>query len=340
MTRLLFGTLTAAAILLSPGAYAAVPTDTIITATTLKASKPIYMLAADETHVAVAYEVLDNCIESWDVAARKLVRFAEGSCENSPTSEDTAVFGLTVAGSRLAWAGGLFTLHDWEWVATATKAVTKELVVFGMEDEGEIYGPYGDGDLIVFSYADYERRARGALYRVVVKPEAVIKNDWCDSCSVRLRADRVPLAVDTGRIAALTPSGSVELLNALGQTLRTFPAKLTKDGRAALSGNHLAVQRRKAILVYDTDTGKVVRTVPIGTGRLEDVSDGVLVYVSGRRIHLLRLVDGKKVSIRPPGSSAVLAQIESAGLYYAYNVASRKPGRVTFVPFDRLPFPP
>ena len=109
------------AVLLSPGALAAVPTDTVVTATTLTASKRIYMLAADESHVAVAYESQRNCIESWDVVARKLVRFSEGSCESAPTSEDTAVFGLAVAGSRLAWAGGMFTLHDWEWVATATR---------------------------------------------------------------------------------------------------------------------------------------------------------------------------------------------------------------------------
>jgi hypothetical protein len=335
MTRILFGTLAAAVVVLSPGALAAVPTDTVVTRTTLKALKPIYMLAADETHVAVAYEALDNCIESWDVAARKLVRFAEGACESSPTSEETAVFGLAVGGQRLAWAGGLFTLHDWQWVATATRQATKEISIFGWEDEGNVHGPYADGDLIVFSYTDYERPARGTLYRVVVGPGS---EDPCDSCSKALRRDRAPLAVDAGRIAALTPTGKVELLNALGQTLRSFPTKLKKDGGAALGRNHLAVEVRKTIVVYDTDTGERVRTVPLGVGRLEDVSDGVLVYVMGRRIHLLRLADGRKTSIRPPGSSAVLAQIESAGLYYAYNVGRR--GRVQFVPFDRLPFAP
>jgi hypothetical protein len=272
--------------------------------------------------------------------ARKLVRFSEGSCENAPTSEETAVFGLAVAGSRLAWAGGLFTLHDWEWVTTATRT-TEEIVVFGMEDEGVVYGPYGDGDLIVFSYtADWERLARGALYRVTVKPGAVVKNGWCDSCSGELRQDRVPLAVDSGRIAALTPTGSVELLNAIGQTLRTFPTKLKKDGRAALQGDRLVVQQGTSVVAYDTDTGTRLVTRPIGAGSLVDVQGVVAVYITGRRIHLLRLADGRNVSIRPPGSGPVFAQVESVGLFYAYNVkGSARPGRVRFVPFDRLPLP-
>jgi hypothetical protein len=336
MTRILLGTLAAAAVLLSPGALAAVPTDTVVTGTTLTASKRIYMLAADESHVAVAYESQRNCIESWDVVARKLVRFSEGSCEY--TAEETDVFGLAVAGSRLAWAGGLYTLHDWEWVATATRTASKEISVFGMEDEGVIYGPYGDGDLIVFSYtADWERLSRGTLYRVAVKPGAV-EDRRCDSCSLELRRDRVPLAVDSGRIATLTPTGSVELLNALGQTLRTFPTKLKKDGRAALEGSRLVVQQGTSVSVFDTDTGKALAKRPIGMGKLEDVHEGVAVYIAGRRVHLLRLADGRDVSIRPPGSGPVLAKIESAGLYYAYNIPGHKrPGRVTFVPFDRLP---
>lgn len=339
MTRILFGTLAAAVVLQSSGALAAVPTDTVVTATSLKASKPIYMLAADESHVAVAYEARRNCIESWDVATKKLVRFNESSCESAPTSEDTSVFGLAVGGSRLAWAGGMFTLHGWEWVNTATTKATKDMNVFGMEDEGVVYGPFGDADLIVFSYtADWERPAPGTLYRVLVTPRTVDPDGSCDKCSVELRGDLAALAVDDGRIATRTPIGRVELLNSLGHELRTFPTKLKKDDLGALEGRLLAVETGKTIVVYDTTTGQRLRTVQIGTGRLEDLSDGVLVYVTGRRIHLLRLADGEKTSIRPPGNSAVLAQIESAGVYYAYNVGGS--GRVTFVPFDRIPLSP
>ena len=298
------------------------------------------MLAADESHVAVAYEARRNCIESWDVATKKLVRFTESSCESAPTSEDTAVFGLAVGGLRLAWAAGMFTLHDWERVNTATTKATKDIPVFGMEDEGVVYGPFGDADLIVFSYtADWERPAQGTLYRVLVTPRTVDKDGSCDRCSVELRGDLAALAVDAGRIATRTPTGRVELLNSLGHELRTFPTKLKKDDLGALEGRLLAVETGKTIVVFDTETGERVRTVQVGAGRLEDLSDGVLVYVKGRRIHLLRLADGAKTSIRPPGGSAVLTQLESAGLYYAYNVADRRPGRVTYIPFAQLQFP-
>jgi hypothetical protein len=232
----------------------------------------------------------------------------------------------------------MFTLHDSEWVNTATTKATKEITVFGMEDEGVVYGPFGDADLIVFSYtADWDRPAQGTLYRVLVTPRGVDKYGSCDECSVELRSDLAALAVDSGRIATQTPTGNVELLNATGQKLRTFPTKMKKDPVAALQGNRLVVQQGKSIVAYDTDTGKRILTRSIGMGVLQDVHGDVVVYIAGRRIHLLRLSDGKKTSIRPPGNSAVLAQIEGAGLYYAYNVGGR--GRVTFVPFDQLPFP-
>ena len=223
MTRILFGTLAAAAVVLSTRALAAVPTDTVVTATTLRASKPIYMLAADETHVAVAYEARRNCIESWDVAKKKLVRFTESSCESAPTSEDTSVFGLAVGASRLAWAGGMFTLHDWEWVNTATTKATKDINVFGMEDEGVVYGPFGDADLIVFSYtADWERPAQGTLYRVLVTPRTVDPDGSCDKCSVELRGDLAALAVDDGRIATRTRSARSSSSTRLGMSCGGF----------------------------------------------------------------------------------------------------------------------
>ena len=93
-------------------------------------------------------------------------------------------------------------------------------------------------------------------------------------------------------------------------------------------------------MAYDTDTGKRLATRPIGAGSLVDLQGDIAIYIAGRRIHLLRLSDGRNVSIRPRGSGPVLAAIESAGLYYAFNVAgSKRPGRVTFLPLDRLPLP-
>ena len=63
------------------------------------------------------------------------------------------------------------------------------------------------------------------------------------------------------------------------------------------------------------------------------------MYVAGRVIHLLRLADGRDVSLpEPPGSGPVLAQIEEPGLFFAYQVPDAdSQGRLGFVPFAALP---
>jgi hypothetical protein len=57
---------------------------------------------------------------------------------------------------------------------------------------------------------------------------------------------------------------------------------------------------------------------------------------SNGTITLRRLADGKTHTLRPPGG-AVDAELENAGLFYAYNLRSgQRPGRVIFVPFAAL----
>jgi len=56
--------------------------------------------------------------------------------------------------------------------------------------------------------------------------------------------------------------------------------------------------------------------------------------LSGRKVHILRLSDGKDVTYSPPGRGSVDAQIETSGLYYSYNYQSgHARGRVAFMPF-------
>jgi dipeptidyl aminopeptidase/acylaminoacyl peptidase len=53
-------------------------------------------------------------------------------------------------------------------------------------------------------------------------------------------------------------------------------------------------------------------------------------------IRLHRATDGREITIRPPGD-AVDAELEDAGLFYAYNLASGPfRGRVSFIPFEDL----
>jgi hypothetical protein len=63
---------------------------------------------------------------------------------------------------------------------------------------------------------------------------------------------------------------------------------------------------------------------------------GVAISVTSGTILLRRVADGLVRTIRPPGG-AVDAELETAGLFYAYNVGgTRFPGHLAFVPFDDL----
>ena len=72
--------------------------------------------------------------------------------------------------------------------------------------------------------------------------------------------------------------------------------------------------------------------------RLEDVENGLAVYLTPGEVHLLTIATNRdRIVARQKG--LVQADLEPAGLYYAYNVpgGGTKPGRVTFVPASALP---
>jgi hypothetical protein len=92
---------------------------------------------------------------------------------------------------------------------------------------------------------------------------------------------------------------------------------------------------------YDADTGAVLHEWPLvaGNPRLEDVQNGVAVYVSGLYVYVVRLSDGRTAALPALGGDPH-AQLEAPGLFYSYTVDDPVyPSRVQFVPFDRLPLP-
>jgi hypothetical protein len=60
-----------------------------------------------------------------------------------------------------------------------------------------------------------------------------------------------------------------------------------------------------------------------------------VVYSLDYVVHLLRLRDDTDVTL--PGATA--AELTDAGLFYAYVGEEPWPGRIRFVPFDKLPLP-
>ncbi len=155
------------------------------------------------------------------------------------------------------------------------------------------------------------------------------------------------VSVDADRIATQTPAGPVVIYSASGAVLAEIAVPSGKSAGTALQGSQLVTLRNNKIGLYRVSSGALVKTIPVARGSvLRDLQSGLVVYVSKRKIHVLRLLDGRNVTYAPPGSGPVDAQIERSGLFYSYNTKSalylmrfpntKSPGRVVFVPLARV----
>jgi hypothetical protein len=261
---------------------------------------------------------------------------------------------LAVAGRLVSWdeASGGNTLET--TVSSASLAHRAPLSLgagtwdFSFDGSGdEAFAPTGDGRLLAFTIqthcadpeGDEEPRCppgREAGDVVSARVWRVARHGRCPTyrdyypaghCALVAKAngELTVLAVDAGRIAARTDDG-VRLMTGRGRRLRDFPVE---DVRAAeLSADRLALRVPGAVEIYDTGSGRLVTSFPVGGSarldRLEDLERGVLVTAMGKTVTLHRLRDGRKATIQMRGTA--YAQLEPAGLFVAGG------HRLTFTP--------
>jgi Tol biopolymer transport system component len=118
--------------------------------------------------------------------------------------------------------------------------------------------------------------------------------------------------------------------------------------RLVLTGSRAAVLAGGQLRVYDVRSGRRIASWPLAQPpeELAGAAAGLVVFVHGRLVHVVRLRDGREAVFdvpahRIPGANPatkrVRADISAAGLYYSYNLArGRYPGRVVFVPLARV----
>jgi hypothetical protein len=85
----------------------------------------------------------------------------------------------------------------------------------------------------------------------------------------------------------------------------------------------------------DSDSGYVgdnSMRVPEPARAAPQTRRGVRFVVRDGTVVLTRVSDGKTRSVRPSGG-VVDAELEDTGLFYAYNAAGKRPGRIVFLPF-------
>jgi len=209
---------------------------------------------------------------------------------------------------------------------------------------------HGDGSLLVFNswnecvpYHNQCDRTTGSggvfyakqtLWKLVGLSKARIRNGP-DSLAAA--------AVDTSRIALQSVvDGSIVVVNERGAKLTQNPITAGTNGGTALSGQQVVTLRGTTMQVWNAQTGHLDGSVSLPAAgpapSLRDAQSGLAVYLRGRAVHVVRLADSKDVAyVVPAGSQAVDAQLEPAGLSYAYNLArGRAPGRVVFVPWSAL----
>jgi hypothetical protein len=151
---------------------------------------------------------------------------------------------------------------------------------------------------------------------------------------VKLRtygAPIVALDVDGGRILVGRSNTVLEIVSRSGKTITRL--KIPHLGGALLRGARIASIANHRLVLSDLH-GKAVRKRPVvGDATLVDLEGGLVVYSVGIRLHLLRLGDGRDVTLRFKGQFGYAsARLSHGGFFYTYNVrGTSKPGRAGFV---------
>ena len=268
---------------------------------------------------------------------------------------------VTLAGPRLAFdcdSSGADTVSQSVRVFTGSKRPPVEVFYGENGAHGEINSGTmlralaGDSSLVAFTSETFEWTGTDTVL--------VAKRLWrVDGVrGRRLLSGRGlgdPVDVDGGRIALQGGRAGAAIVDGNGSRLDRLrvpelrsPPFQWVERRLVLTGSHAAVLAGRRLHVYDIRSGHRVASWPVAQPQHELVgaAAGLVAFVHGRFVHVVRLRDGhatvfevpaQRVPGANPGTRRVEADLSPHGLYYSYNVARRRyPGRVAFVPLARV----
>jgi Tol biopolymer transport system component len=303
---------------------------------TIATRGPIGLLSADGERVAfVSGTTATDCehVDAWTPAKKSILRVSQPL--PAPCSFKNVgllgygVYELALAGSRVAWADivGCGNFCDVAF-SMATLPQPHTLVLDNQNGGGGAGGGdlwpfnvHGDGDLLVFN------------------SDGVVRVDaQCGPAhrckTLRSGAHASPVESVSGRLIAVREPSAVAVINDQGALVNVLPFGRDEVKAARLDGDKLVVARSGLLEVYDAVTGAAVLQRPLPAGySLTDVDGGVAVLRRANTIMLLRLNDGRSLTLAP-SRGPVLADLEPAGLYYSYATADG--GRAVFVPRSEL----
>ena len=310
----------------------------------------------------------------WTPATRSFVPVGASACVGS-TSTGAGLFSVGLAGTRVAYvqfAGGNTRELQLRLASLGSpQPTTVASASFGVDTvQGTYIGRVaGDGSLLTFDWwseclpCAAPVAPRGSIFRLVPSGGAACPNA---GLGTQPRCRAVVSAAGSLRLLAVG-GGLVVMRSGDDVAVRAL------DGTVLYSGGFAGLRAARidaGILLVLTRVGTQTSlwTVDVSSGRLNgpwilplsrlagddvcgdpngcrlaalrlaDYQNGIVVYLAGRAVHLLRLSDRRDVAIRAPGVGPVHAQLEPSGLFYSYSPAgSPGRGRIAFVPLGRLP---
>lgn len=306
------------------------PTERVTGPTTVATRSPVLDLSADGERVAFAVRATAaDCqhVAVWTPAARALARFRRPvPCSEWPPH--SGIYDVELAGSRLTWASeaGCGNSCTDELQSIELGARSPRTIAEATEDAGDPldFHVRGHGNLLVFN-------DRSRLVRIGSGRERCQEGLAAVCATLRRGAHSGLVDSVSGGLIAVREDEAAAVLDEHGGLVRLFPLGAGKITAARLDGGRLVVARAGAIEVYDVPTGAGVLQRPLPARfRLVDVDGGIAVLLRNNVVMLLRLEDGRSVTLTP-GRSPVLAELEAPGLYYSY-ATTNGGGQVAFMP--------
>jgi hypothetical protein len=314
----------------------------------------IQALALDGSRIA--YDVsgagsVGNKVLVWNARTGKTTRVSGKQTRGADdSSTGSGVFGLAIAGTRVAWlvnVGGNTEGDDYLFASSV--ANPKERKVASVTRTGDacsggppvvnpqcagnwLLGLVGSGNLIAL-----DRWTTTGEPTVTGSANLLVLGKTVKSVATG-EPPFLSVAVAGGRIAVLRSAQDVTLYSSSGKLLRTVHPSSAQG--AALSGRNLVVlTKSRKLELFDAETGSLRKTFAMrGTKQPRDldVQGRVAIYTTGSAVHAVNLSSGKDRVVAQHRGGPLFAQIDSAGLVHGANSYAPGKGTIVFVPFARV----
>jgi hypothetical protein len=304
----------------------------------------------------IAYDVsgsgsVGNRVLVWNAHTGKTKKVSGRQTRGADdSSTGSGVFGLAIAGTRVAWlvnVGGNTEGDDYLFASSVAKP--KERKVASVTRSGDacsggppvvnarcggdwLLGLVGAGSLIAldrWTTAGGPIATPSANLLVLGKTLQPVANG---------EPPLLPVDAAGGRIAVLRSPEDVTLYSSSGTLLRTVHPSGAQT--AALSGRNLAVlTTSRKLELYDTGTGSLRKAFAVRGSKQPrnlDVQGNLAIYTTGSAVHAVNLTSGKDRVVAQHRGGPLFARIDRAGLVHGSNGYAPGKGTIVFVPFARV----